>query len=287
MQIAILAARDDAKKQAGLAQLDARSDGPVPELAAPSQPAVPLDVHLRSPTLVEKESYFPTYPWNYELQDTTDFALYFNATAPENWRRVSGSSEWTYPLDMFASLVWYLNALKWPHEPNEENITWLELAFDYQASTHVMLHQHGEEVTTVNAEQQAHLLCYAAKRVAQICGKPAFPDVSNKCVRETFEVNGLTALGLGKAGGLPSRPLLSMPQIVHRILFHAALDAGVSKNAHKRNFIPDFSNLPKALWTPFQRKRIFGKQPPHSVVPEASKRRHVRSHNGCTNRDLG
>ena len=42
-----------------------------------------------------------------------------------------------------------------------------------------------------------------------------------------------------------------MPQIVHKVLFRAALDAGVSKDAQKRNFILDISNLPKASWTPF------------------------------------
>ena len=33
--------------------------------------------------------------------------------------------------------------------PNEANVTWLELAIDFLASTHVMLHQQGEEPSTI------------------------------------------------------------------------------------------------------------------------------------------
>ena len=94
------------------------------------------------------------------------------------------------------------------------------------------------------------------RRLRKYVASLQFAGVSNKRVTETFQVNGITTLGLGKAGGLPTRPLLLMPQVVRKVLVHAALGAGVSKDAHKRNFM---------LY-------ILGKQPVQPVVPAASRR---------------
>ena len=143
--------------------------------------------------------------------------------------------------------------------------------------SHVYLHQADVELATATAERQARLFSPATKLLGQICKAQVFPDLANARKRESYQVNVLTALGLEKTQGLPRRPLLLVPNAVHRVLFSAASEAKLQKENHKHSFVPDFSCLPKPLWTPFTRKRLRGKQAADLTVPQPSKRRTVKS----------
>ena len=167
---------------------------------------------------------FPSYPWNYNVQDSSNVIDFFKGDVPDNWRRFSASSEWIYPLDLFPSLVWYLRNLKWPSYASDDTISFIELALDFQAATHVYLHQSGEDINAVDAERQARLFSSARKMVGQICKSAVLPGVDNARKRDRFTVGVLTSLGLGKAGGLLQRPILMVPAVVHKIYCKAAME---------------------------------------------------------------
>ena len=120
-----------------------------------------------------------------------------------------------------------------------------------QARMYCCISKVGNLQQSLQSGKLTFCLSMQQRRLRKYVASLQFAGVSNKRVTETFQVNGITTLGLRKPGGLPSGPSLLMPQIVHKVLFRAALDAGVSKDAQKRNFILDISNLPKASWTPF------------------------------------
>ena len=93
------------------------------------------ETSLLTPQHWTKEMLFPTYPWNFENEEHPRSSFFFGEI-PDNWRRYSKSSEWTWDLDLFPSLVWYFRQLKWLDEPQDCCISWLELCLDFQCSTH-------------------------------------------------------------------------------------------------------------------------------------------------------
>ena len=235
----------------------------------------------RNPGLADNMKLFPTYPWDFDQQSGN---RHFQGQVPSNWRRFSNSSEWLYPLDWFPALIWYFRNLNWPPTAEEDaiGITWLELALDFQVSTHCILRLPDEPDDT-HAERQARLFAAAAARVATICKGSIAPGLHHNNKQRNNQVYILTSLGLGRASGLQQRPCMMQPGIVHRILFHAALELKFAKNQHSRSFIPDFASLPKPLWSGPGRRRLVGKQATVFDVAPPSAKQFRKSHKATIN----
>ena len=213
---------------------------------------------------------FPTYPWNFENEEHPRSSFFFGEI-PDNWRRYSKSSEWTWDLDLFPSLVWYFRQLKWLDEPQDYCISWLELCLDFQCSTHQWIKPSNEaDLQDISAETQSRIFCAAAKRVGKICKCDIAPAL-REGERKGYKSAALTALNLGRSSGLPNRPCLLRPQAVHQILCTAALEGRTLKESHRRSFTPQFDHIPLPLWSN-TRRRLVGKQTPESYVPPPTKK---------------
>lgn len=235
----------------------------------------------RNPGLADRHKLFPTYPWEFDQQHGN---RHFQGQVPTNWRRFSSSSEWTYPLDWFPAIIWYFRNLIWPAESAETDVgvTWLELALDFQISTHCML-LLPDDLEDTHAERQARLFAAAAARVATICKASIAPGWHHNNRARNSKISTLTSLGLGRASGLQQRPCMMQSGIVHKILFQAALELQFEKKQHSRSFIPDFSSLPKPLWSGPGRRRLVGKQAAVLDVAPASVKRITKSHKATVN----
>ena len=75
-----------------------------------------------------------------------------------------------YPPALFDSLLWYWRQLEWPYMPRatspSETVTSLELAIDFQASTHVELGRQGGPCTELPAGKRAIFFASASHKLA-------------------------------------------------------------------------------------------------------------------------
>ena len=181
-----------------------------------------------NPQPAEQQDLFPAYPWGYDQRPADHFQVLFRLIGGDPAKLLNGCILWIF---FFPSRMWYLRHLTWPENAGDESISYHELALDFQAATYVYLHQAAEELSTVIAERHARLFSSASKLLGQICTAQVFPDLANAKRRESYQVNVLTALGLGKTQGLPRRPLLFVPNVVHRVLFSAGLEAKLQKKS--------------------------------------------------------
>ena len=164
----------------------------------------------------DPQDLFPTYPWTYE--QTVAGSTFFRAPIPDTWRRYSKGGEWLFGLTCFQPLHWYWSTITWNNDPGaDQQVSWLELALDFHASTHCALLRPEQDPATQTAFTMALFFEGASKRLGKICQQTVFPG-------EAVEhVNALTALGFGRASGLTKRPCLHQPEYVHKVLGEIAL----------------------------------------------------------------
>ena len=242
-------AREASIKSLGLAKV------PKPTNPAPVQPTVGAEGNAEQTRDSDEEIYqqaFPGFAW----QATPGMhSTCFWGTVPDAKARKSqggaGSKDmrWRYPERLFEALIWYFRQLQWPQcdalrgHP-EEHVTWLELALDFQASTHLELCQAGVNGAKEPAGKRAIFFASAARRMAVMCADTLAPvDPFNNNFSRS-----LNPLGLPNAGGFPMRPILLCRQVVNKVLYQAALEN--LKNNSKLNFLPQFGDMPQALWNP-------------------------------------
>ena len=222
-------ARDAERKLRGQAWLDSQAGETGADASArPSSCTLPLHIQA-NPGLAEGPRLFPAYPWSYEADNTVTETVFYGRI-PANWRRFASNAEWTFDLQLFPALVWYFRKLKWPSLADQHSISWLELAIDFMAATHVKLCQPNDDAGEHTAESQARLFAAATKRMALICQDSVAPGIEAKALRSASHVPSLTALDLGRAAGLQCRPCLLRPNFVHKQLLQAALERQLQSN---------------------------------------------------------
>ena len=126
----------------------------------------------------------------------------------------------------------------------DQQVSWLELALDFHASTHCALLRPEQDPATQTAFTMALFFEGASKRLGKICQQTVYPG-------EAVEhVNALTALGFGRASGLTKRPCLHQPEYVHKVLGEIALTR--AKGALKfRQLKIDLPRHPSSSMRPF------------------------------------
>jgi len=70
--------------------------------------------------------------------------------------------------------------------------------------------------------------------------------------------------------------------VVHKVLFEAAMHPDAAKPERKRSFYPDYTSLPKPMWSGPGRRRLVGKQTPIEDVALPSQKRSATSHKAST-----
>ena len=68
-----------------------------------------------------------------------------------------------------------------------------------------------------------------------------------------------------------------VPAVGHKLLFEAAAETSLTRANQKRFVLTDFTSLPKALYTPFARRRIIGKKNTSNQALAATKKRRAKS----------
>ena len=263
--INILTARD-AKIKASAAD----EPGPLQE----QENAVPPLQEPPMPPPDRRGDLYPGYPWSHDT--SFEGTTWFTGTVPENWRVYKKGSEWLFGVQTFEPLLWYWRQLKWPSPADtQESMSWLELAIDFHAATHIQLCSPDRANEPLTAESAAKFFAAASRRLSDICNCSLVPPAGN-----LSQVPVLTSLGLGRCAGINPRPRLLVPQVVHRVLFIAARSHTATKSGRLRAFPLDIGVVPAPIWIcPSTRRRISGKQTPAaSSIPEPKMRRVVKSH---------
>ena len=195
----------------------------------------------------------------------------FRAPIPDTWRRYSKGGEWLFGLTCFQPLHWYWSTITWNNDPGaDQQVSWLELALDFHASTRCALLRPEQDPATQTAFTMALFFEGASKRLGKICQQTVYPG-------EAVEhVNALTALGFGRASGLTKRPCLHQPEYVHKVLGEIALTR--AKGALKfRQLKIDLPPAPIIKYAPFQRRRLTGKQAAPAAYQTQKARRKLTS----------
>ena len=100
-----------------------------------------------------------------------------------------------------------------------EQVSWLELALDFQAATHVDLCHDGDNGEKITGGKRALFFASESRRMAVICRDtlaPVEPFANN-------QVRVLSFLGLPSTGRFPIRPRLLNPAVVNHALLQVAL----------------------------------------------------------------
>ena len=235
-------ARDAAIKTQGLGKV-------VKPPKPPAQQENPPDD--ADPAMAAQQAAFPGFAWR--ASEGVHHTCFWGKIPDDQERgqQKAGARDlrWRYPERLFAPLIWYFRQLKWPQTGDlnarrGEHVTWLELALDFQASTHIELCAADADGAKELAGKRAIFFASAARRVSVICQDALAPvdPFPNNLARS------LAPLGLPNAGGFPMRPLFLRPDVVNRILYQAALE-NLQTNC-KLAFIPKFGQLGDALWSP-------------------------------------
>ena len=272
-------ARETVIRQQGIRKLDGIHNSTNTEAAptpAPqvSQLEVPQQLGDLDGDEEQARAMFPRYTWD---PLPYDHFKHFRGNIPLAAGTLAKDTPgllkaWTwYPPALFDPLLWYWRQLEWPSMPRatnpSETVTWLELAIDFQASTHVELGRPGGPCTELTAGKRAIFFASASRKLAVICKDTLAPvaPFPNNLAR------GLTALGLPPAGGFPMRPKFLLPKVVHAVLLQAA-QLNLTDTT-RLDFIPQFGSLGKPLWNPDflpleePRRRVRGKQRASAFTP--------------------
>lgn len=255
-------ARETVIRQQGIRKLDGIHNSTNTEAAptpAPqvSQLEVPQQLGDLDGDEEQARAMFPRYTWD---PLPYDHFKHFRGNIPLTAGTLAKDTPgllkaWTwYPPALFDPLLWYWRQLEWPSMPRatnpSETVTWLELAIDFQASTHVELGRPGGPCTELTAGKRAIFFASASRKLAVICKDTLAPvaPFPNNLAR------GLTALGLPPAGGFPMRPKFLLPKVVHAVLLQAA-----------QLNLTDTTRLDLPLEEP--RRRVRGKQRASAFAP--------------------
>ena len=99
----------------------------------------------------------------------------FRAPIPDTWRRYSKGGEWLFGLTCFQPLHWYWSTITWNNDPGaDQQVSWLELALDFHASTHCALLRPEQDPATQTAFTMALFFEGASKRLGKICQQTVY-----------------------------------------------------------------------------------------------------------------
>lgn len=138
---------------------------------------------------------FPHFPWDKPDQGAATHC-HFRAKIPED-----PGVKLKYPRLTFAALHWYWSNLRWLAQPLPEpffnDVTWVELAIDFQCATRIPLAGDGEDDDDEDILKKAELFKKMTFQMARCCAGSA-SNFGPRVQRPTRV--GFLAYSLYKAG---------------------------------------------------------------------------------------
>jgi len=81
---------------------------------------------------VDGRELFPTFQWRQKEEEGSNW---FSAAAPPETVYEGSNNLWRYSPSLYDAIVWYWKTIKWDMK-NDGQITWAQIALDFQAATH-------------------------------------------------------------------------------------------------------------------------------------------------------
>ena len=151
---------------------------------------------------------------------------------------------WKYDNVLYPALMWYWSTVTWSKEEAGE-ISWAEVALDFQAATHTGLAREGREWSSEDLRTRAKIMAASSRRIAQICREDISPG--GRKATNTW-VGTLRGLGFGTVRGIQAKPVLMKRNFVQQVLLQEAVHAATNLKEATLNFVPDMSGVGEPQW---------------------------------------
>ena len=141
---------------------------------------------------------------------------------------------WKYDNALYPALIWYWREISWESGQNKE-MSWAEVALDFQAATHTGLAREGQEWDSETLRARAKIMAASSRRLACLCRE----DIASGGKEALNALVGtLQGLGFARARGMQARPLLMKRNFVQQVLMQEAVKAATSNTDPTLDFFP-------------------------------------------------
>ena len=144
------------------------------------------------------------------------------------------AKDWKYEHAVYPALIWYWQKIQW--EEQEGDISWSELAIDFQAATHVGLTRKDEDWEEETLAWRARIMASATRSIEELCQETVNPGRRNKA---KGLVRSIRPLGFTWQRGIRKRPKLLRKEVVNQVLLEEAIRAATDGTEPNTKHIPD------------------------------------------------
>ena len=152
---------------------------------------------------------------------------------------------WRYENALYPALMWYWREISWESGQNKE-MSWAEVALDFQAATHTGLAREGQEWDSETLRARAKIMAASSGRLACLCRE----DIASGGKEALNALVGtLQGLGFARARGMQARPVLMKRSFVQQVLLQEAVKAATRNTDPTLDFVPDMAGVGEPTWT--------------------------------------
>ena len=130
---------------------------------------------MRNPALAEGRRDFPQYQWD---EQGGEAAIWFTGVREPKRLETQGKGRrntvWKYDNALYPALMWYWSNISWESGQDGE-ISWAEVALDFQATTHTGLAREGQEANEETLRTRAKMMAACSRRIACLCREDITP----------------------------------------------------------------------------------------------------------------
>ena len=210
---------------------------------------------------VDGRELFPTFQWRQKEEEGSNW---FSAATPPETVYEGSNNLWRYSPSLYDAIVWYWKTIKWDMK-NDGQITWAQIALDFQAATHEDLARENKDPEEETLAKRAATMKAASAKIEQLFNEETVPGG----VKGHLNSGALQPMGYFRATGIAVTPILMKKRQVDSILLDRAVQAKLNSISPTLNFVPDLGQIGQPLWRhgyeQSQRRRLRGKQAPKQV----------------------
>ena len=199
----------------------------------------------RNPALAEGRRDFPQYQWDEQGEEAKRH--FTGVKEPERLgeqRKGKRNTVWKYTSELYPALMWYWNNIRWESGQGKE-ISWAEVALDFQAATHTGLAREEREWNEETLRTRAKIMAASSRRIAHLCQEDIAPGGKNSL--RTW-VSTLQGLGFARVRGIQARPIMIKRDFVQQVLLQEAVRAATNDTIPNLDFVPDMAGAGEPKW---------------------------------------
>ena len=192
---------------------------------------------IKDQEIIEGEDDFPGYDWKGPQAITK---RWFTA---RNRPKELKTKDWKYEHALYPALMWYWKRIQWDEQ--EGDVTWAELAIDFQAATHVGLTRKDADWEEETLAWRAKIMASATRRMEDLCQENVNPGGREKT---KALVGSIRPLRFPWQRGICQRPRLLRKEVVNQVLLEEATRAATEGRAPTTKHTPDIRSRGGAMW---------------------------------------